>query len=68
MIGHHNERSRIRQVLASSNLDAFGQPQDAPHPPPPQIPRDQADQAAFAVDGFQSVALVKSEIMRRLTS
>src|SRR5947209_6291647 len=41
MAGHKDEGSAGREMLASINLDAFSEPENAAHRPPPETPGDE---------------------------
>ena len=66
VIGHHDERSRVRQVFAAGDFDALGKFEDAVDPPPPEIAGNEAHQAAFTPHGFASCFGVETEIVSGL--
>jgi len=63
VVGDHNERRRRGEMLASEDLDAFSEPEDTAHPPPPEIAADQPEQTALAFYGTQTFGFGHAEIL-----
>src|SRR5207247_2156449 len=65
MVGDDYERSRQGKMFASDDFDAFREPKDAAHPPPPKIAGNETDEATFAFQRTQALNLGDSEVLRR---
>jgi len=66
MVGH-NDKGRGRwKILSPQDFEVFGESENPPDPPPPEVAGDETNEAAFAFDRAHSVRLTDAKVMSRL--